>query len=182
VVYSIAPYVLNQNRQLPALLGGAVAVQLPSVHVFKEKSNHADAGVDQILAMLTKRCPDWQAFFDLNDVRRWALDCGGDLRDFLRGLQICLTALSDTQPKATAVQWGLARSQIKPNMAIERAHIQWMARIDASHGAELDDQINALVLERYLSTKHVLAYLNGDTWYGLHPLIRDAVLAQSKPA
>lgn len=179
VVYSIAPYVLNQNRQLPALLGGAIAVQLPSVHVFKRNSYLEDSGVDQIMQLLGKRCPDWREFFDEQDVRAIARDCGGDLRDFLRGLQVCLTGLNDEKPRAVAEDWDYARSQIKPNTAIDIKHMRWMARLDESHSAELADPITPLVLERYLSTKHVLAYLNGDTWYGLHPLIRDEVLKRA---
>ena len=179
VVYSIAPYVLNQNRQLPTLLGGAVAVQLPSVHVFKRNSYEPDAGVGQIMQLLEKRCPDWREFFDEPDVRQFAQDSGGDLRDFLRGLQVCLTGLNPSHPRANGSDWAYARSQIKPNTAIDLEHMRWMARIDATHGAELEKPITPLILERYLSTKHVLAYLNGDTWYGLHPLIRDEVLART---
>lgn len=179
VVYSIAPYVLNQNRQLPALLGGAVAVQLPSVHVFQRNSYTEDDGIDQIVELLDKRCPDWREFFDEPAVRAFARDSGGDLRDFMRGLQVCMTGLSDQKPKANDDDWAFARSQIKPNTAIDVEHMRWMARIDQSHAAELASPITALVLERYLSTKHVLAYLNGDTWYGLHPLIRDEVCARA---
>ncbi|GAB4087529.1 hypothetical protein [Hydrogenophaga soli] len=180
VVYSIAPYVLNQNRQLPALLGGAIAVQLPSVHVFQRNSYEVDDGVDQILELLNKRCPDWREFFDEADVRAFACDSGGDLRDFMRGLQVCMTGLSPQKPRVDGDDWAYARSQIKPNTAIDLEHMRWMAKVDQSHAAELSSPITPLVLERYLSTKHVLAYLNGDTWYGLHPLIRNDVLARTK--
>jgi hypothetical protein len=189
VVYSIAPYVLNQNRHLPAMLGGAVAVQLPSVHVFKpvHKSDGSglepdSTGIDHIVELLGKRCPDWRDFFDEADVRDLARDCGGDLRDFLRGLQVCLTGLSPTKHKALAEDWAYARSQLKPNIGIDLKHMQWMARIDKSQGAELQEPITPLLLERYLSTKHILAYLNGDTWYGVHPLIRKDVLARTQAA
>jgi hypothetical protein len=176
VVYSIAPYVLSQNSQLPALLGGAVAVQLPSVHVFKRATYDPDEGVAQMMALLAKRCPHWQDFFEEPHVRQFAQESGGDLRDFLRGLQVCLTGLSPKNPRAGDADWAYARSQIKPNTAIDLEHMRWMARIDTSHSAELASPITPLILERYLSTKHVLAYLNGDTWYGLHPLIRQEVL------
>ena len=181
VVYSIAPYVLNQNRQLPALLGGAVAVQLPSVHIFNRNSGDPDQnGIGKIINLLTKRCPEWKDFFDEADVSAFAKDSGGDLRDFLRGLQVCLTGLSPKHPRADQNDWNEARSQIKPNTAIDLQHAQWMARVDTTHSAELDGPITALVLERYLSTKHVLAYLNGDTWYGLHPLIRTEIAEYAK--
>lgn len=182
VVYSIAPYVLNQNRNLPAALGGAVAVQLPSVHVFKEKTCEPDTaengGIDQMVRLFNERCPDWRDFFDEGDVRALAQESGGDLRDFLRALQVCLTGLDAAHPRVNAADVAQARSQIKPSMTVDLEHLRWMARVDASHGSELQAPVTALVLERYLSTKHVLAYLNGDTWYGLHPLIRDEVLAR----
>lgn len=180
VVYSIAPYVLNQNRHLPASLGGAVAVQLSSVHVFQEQSHTPDEGsIAQIIEILSKRCPDWKDFFDHADVYQFAQESGGDLRDFLRGLQVCLTGLNPDHPRAKEDDWNFVRSQIKPNIAIDLEHIRWMARVDNSHDAELATPITPLTLERYLSTKHVLAYLNGNTWYGLHPLIRDEVLHRS---
>ena len=32
------------------------------------------------------------------------------------------------------------------------------------------------MLQHYLASKHVLAYLNGDNWYAVHPMLRDWVL------
>ena len=55
-----------------------------------------------------------------------------------------------------------------------------MARLEKSHESELDDKIDNLTFQRYLTTKHVLAYLNGDPWYAIHPLLREWVLGRAE--
>src|SRR5262249_10955493 len=42
VVYSVSPYLLEQNSQLAASLGGGVVVNMPSVHVFERRSDRLD--------------------------------------------------------------------------------------------------------------------------------------------
>ena len=53
-----------------------------------------------------------------------------------------------------------------------------MARLERSHDSEVDDKVDSVVFQRYLATKHILAYLNGDAWYAIHPLLRDWVMAR----
>ena len=47
--------------------------------------------------------------------------------------------------------------------------------MDHRFDAELAGDITVAVLQRYLATKHVLTYLNGTTWYALHPMARSWV-------
>ena len=176
VVYSIAPYVLEQNKQLPALLGGAIAVQLPSVHIYKNKSVEIDKdGEERLLQLLNKRYPDWEQFISKEQVQSIIANTGGELRDYLRALQACIAQLSETQPRANEKTLEGVWRQIRPTLALEAKHLDWLGRVAQSHKSELDDGINAHVLQRFLNTKHVLAYLNGETWYGIHPLIRKAI-------
>jgi hypothetical protein len=183
VVYSIAPFVLEQNRQLPALLGGAVAVQLPSVHVFERNSTDPDqAGVARLRDLLSKRFADWQDFFTPEQVNQVIANTGGDLRDFMRALQVCLAGVKPSQPRVNERDLEVAWGQIRPTLSIPVEHMVWMTRITNTHLPELreKDKISATLLEKYLSTKHILAYLNGETWYGLHPLVRQSILSQAK--
>ncbi len=181
VVYSISYLVYEQNRQLPAQLGNAFTVNLPSVHIFKHNSTELDAaGVDRMVQLVEKRFPAWADFFNREQVERAVSNSAGDLRDFIRVLQVAIIS----QRNPTTIRIGNAAmdaafNQIRPSLAIDSQHITWMVRLEASHQAELDGSlgIDFKVLNRYLTTKHVLAYLNGTTWYALHPLIRDEVLA-----
>lgn len=181
VVYSISYLVYEQNRQLPAQLGNAFAVNLPSVHVFRHNSTVLDAeGVSRMLELVTKRFPAWEEFFTRDQVERAISNSAGDLRDFIRVLQVAIISQRTTGTgRIGDAAMDAAFNQIRPSLAIDSQHITWMVRLSTSHLAELDGAlgIDFKVLNRYLTTKHVLAYLNGNTWYALHPLIRDEVLA-----
>lgn len=179
VVYSISYLLYEQNRQLSAQLGGAIAVNLPSVHVFKRHSNEPDpTGLDRLRELLTKRYAAWGEFFTLEQVNDIALKTGGDLRDFMRVFQVAVLSNNNTR-NLSASDEHLAQGydQVRPSLAIDGQHIAWMTRLQSSHRAELEGNIDFHVLTRYLQTKHVLAYLNGQTWYALHPLIQEEVLA-----
>ena len=184
VVYSISYLVYEQNRQLPAQLGNAFAVNLPSVHIFKHNSTDLDAnGVKRMLELVAKRFPAWEAFFTKQQIEHAVSKSAGDLRDFIRVLQVAIISQQATgTTRIGDVAMDAAFNQIRPSLAIDSQHITWMVRLDASHLAELDGAlgIDFKVLNRYLTTKHVLAYLNGNTWYALHPLIREEVLAMHR--
>lgn len=179
-VYSIPPYVLELNKNLAAVLGASVTVQLPSVHVYERDGKQPDdACIARVIDLVARRCPDWSEFFSPAQLRTLVLETGGDLRDLLRALQNCLLRVNETHPCVTDEAMDFARSQVRPTLVIPIEHMAWMARIDHSQSAETSEQHSALLLEKYLTTKHILAYLNGTTWYGLHPLIRDTVIAQA---
>ena len=176
VVYSVSPFLLEQSTQLAASLGTGFVVNMPSVHVLKNRSQVADdAGIAAVLSLVTARFPRWTEVFTPAQLTRLATRTGGDLRDFLRAIRV---ALSDDIPvlpvRDATVDFAL--SHISPTRNIVGEHVQWLARLDTSHEAELGGAIDAKVLQRYLATKHVLAYLNGDTWYAVHPMLRDWVL------
>ena len=69
-----------------------------------------------------------------------------------------------------------------PSKAIPAEHVGWLARLDTSHEPELSDKIDGRLLQRYLTTKHVLVYLNGEQWYAVHPMLHDWVHERAKPA
>ena len=177
VVYSISYLVYEQNRQLPAQLGNAFVVNLSSVHVFKRHSDELDLeGLAGMKLMLDKRFPAWRTFFTETQIQDVARKTGGDLRDFLRALQIAIISHRDKTTLAiNDDDLEHAFNQIRPSLAINAQHLDWMVRLQKTHSAELDGDIDFNVLNDYLRTKHVLAYLNGQTWYGLHPLISQDV-------
>ena len=172
VVYSVSPFLLEQDTQMAASLGTGIVVNMPSVHVVQERSREPDeSGLAAMQALVTARFPRWPEVFTPAQLRRFAIQTGGDLRDFLRAMRV---ALSDDIPSLpvtdTAVDFAL--EHVSPGRAIPAEHVRWLARLDQSHDAELAGAIDADVLQRYLATKHVLAYLNGSSWYALHPMVR----------
>ena len=182
VVYSVSPFLLEQNNQLAAALGTGVVVNMPSVHVYQRNSADPDAsGLAAVMKLVALRFPEWNRVFTEVQLKRLALQTGGDLRDFLRAIRVAITDDIETLPLAdSAVDYAL--TQVSPSKAIPAEHVLWLARVEASHEPELTSTVDGKLLQRYLSTKHVLVYLNGDAWYGVHPLLREWVLQRQAAA
>lgn len=179
VVYSVSPFLLDQNPQLATILGQGVLVSMPSVHVFQKRSNTLDVdGVKQMTALVANRYAGWQSFVSPELLRTLIRDCGGDLRDYLRAIKVVLLEREGNANASSEELLDLVRGQISPPRQVPSQHLAWMAKLERSHEAELNEQINATLFNGYLQTKHVLAYLNGTTWYAIHPLLRDWVLAR----
>lgn len=177
VVYSVSPYLLAQNPHLPGILGQGVVVTMPSVHVFKARSRRLDGyGVNHMRELLGRRYPDWERFISGKLLLRIIRDTGGDLRDYLRAIKVVLLEREADPNVSRKELLDVVRAQISPPKLIPSEHIGWMARLERSHEPELGGPITDLVLQTHLATKHVLAYLNGQTWYALHPLLRDWVM------
>lgn len=175
VVYSVSPFLIEQNNQLPSQLGTGDVVTMPSVHVFQRLTQKEDAaGVNAMQDLVTARFPRALEVFTPEQLRRMALQSGGDLRDFLRSLAVALSDDIQQLPVSDDMV-DHALNRICPPKTIPNEHIAWLARLDASHEPELSKDISSLTLQQYLTTKHVLVYLNGHTWYAVHPLLRDWV-------
>jgi hypothetical protein len=179
VVYSVSPFLLAQNPQLPSILGQGVVVNMPSVHVFEKRSNTLDHdGIKQMTELVALRYPQWQDFITEALLAELIRDCGGDLRDYLRAIKVVLLEQEADPDISQEALLDVVRSQISPPRLVPSAHIAWMARLERSHDPELDDTVDNAVFQRYLATKHILAYLNGDAWYAIHPLLREWILAR----
>ncbi len=179
VVYSVSPFLLAQNPQLPSILGQGVVVNMPSVHVFQKRSDTLDpSGITQMTALVALRYPQWQDFSGPDLLADLIRDCGGDLRDYLRAIKVVLLEQEADPATTREALMDVVRSQISPPRLIPSGHIAWMARLQRSHDPELDDKVDNAVFQRYLATKHILAYLNGDAWYAIHPLLQAWVMAR----
>lgn len=179
VVYSVSPFLIEQNNQLPAQLGMGAVATMPSVHVFLRNSDQEDAaGVNAMLKLVKARFDRCTEVFSDTQLRRLAMQCGGDLRDFLRSIRVVLSDdISSLPVTDEMVEYALL--QIAPPKAIPNEYVVWLARLEASHEPELSGKISPLTLQQYLTSKHVLAYLNGSAWYAVHPMLRDWVKSRA---
>ncbi len=172
VVYSVSPYMLEQNNQLPTVLGTGAVATMPSVHVFERNSSLPDAqGVAAVTDLVARRFSAWQQVFSAAQLQSLIVNTGGDLRELLRAIRVAINDDIESLPVSDAVL-DFALASVRPPKLIPGEHVAWMARLEASHEPELGADIDARVLQRYLSTKHVLVYLNGEAWYAVHPLLR----------
>lgn len=182
VVYSVSPFLLDQNNQLPSVMGTGAVVTMPSVHVFQPKSQEPDAVcLAAVRDLVARRFPEWQQVFTEAQLDRLVLSTGGDLRELLRAIRIAINDDIEQLPVDDAVI-ASALDGVRPPKSIPAEHIAWMAKLQASHECELGAAVDARVLQRYLSTKHVLVYLNGEAWYAVHPLLRDWVAERAARA
>jgi len=178
-IYSVSPFLLAQNPQLPTILGQGVVVNMPSVHVFLKRTSDLDPdGIKQMTALVEKRYDKWKDFVTPELLEELIRDSGGDLRDYLRAIKVVLIEQEAEPGIERAALLDVVRSQISPPRFIPPAHISWMARLERSHDSEIDDKVDSTLFQRYLATKHILAYLNGDAWYAIHPLLKEWVMAR----
>ena len=183
VVYSVSPFLLVQNPQLPSILGQGVVVNMPSVHVFQKCSDQLDPkGVAQMVELVTLRYAKWADFIREDLLSDLIRDCGGDLRDYLRAIKVVLLELEANPSTPRSELMDVVRGQISPPKLVPSDHIAWMARLERSHEPELDDKVDSALFQRYLATKHILAYLNGEAWYAVHPLLRKWVMSRPEAA
>lgn len=171
VLYSVAPYLLDQNNHLAASLGTGFVVNMPSVHVYLDRSRTPDmAGLMAVQALLAARFPRWPEVFVAEQVTRMAQYTGGDLRDFLRSVRVALSDDIRSLPVSdSTVEYAL--SHISPSRNIPGEHVGWLARVETSHESMLDGAIDGKLLQRYLASKHVLAYQSDMEWLAVHPML-----------
>jgi DNA-binding Lrp family transcriptional regulator len=181
VVYSISPFLYVRNAHLPALYGAGVIVNMPSVHVFIKQLNEVKPDPEGLVRMrefMSARFPRWTQVFKQTQIDRLILGSGGDLRDFLRAVAHASLADTDSLPLPDK-EIDEALSKIKPPYeSIHASHLIWLQGVEISHEAAASDAVSAVEMFQYLASKHVLTYLNGETWYSVHPLLRDWVLAK----
>lgn len=176
-VYSVSPYLLDENPQLATILGQGALISMPSVHVFQKRSTDLDAeGVKQMTELLTLRYAKWCDFIPSDLLTKLIRDSGGDLRDYLRAVKLVLLEKEAVADVNETELLEFVRNQISPPKTLRGDHIAWLATLERSHEAVFDDKVDRTQFNTYLSTKHILAYLNGTTWYALHPLLREWLL------
>ena len=178
VVYSVPPYLAALSGGLGGLFGGAI-YSLPSIHVFEKNSRTKSArGVEILLALVDKRYPAWRDVIREDHLWQLAEHSGGDIRDFFRLLRLCLVRAGrpgTTLPVAEEIVDDAEHMVRNDMMPIAHNDLDWLKRISRSHQHELTEINKLQVLARFLESKYVLNYRNGEDWYDVHPLLREIV-------
>jgi hypothetical protein len=177
VVYTIPPWLPPLTPGLGAVLGTVHA--LPAIHIYQNRSREPDpAGLEVMHRIVAARCAGWEQVFTREQLDRMALNAGGDLREFFYLIKQCLTRAGATRaewPLGAAILGG-AENNIRRNMLpIAAEDAEWLRRIAGSKTSELETVRKLPSLARFFDTKLVLNYRNGEDWYDVHPLIRDAI-------
>ncbi|HRJ52103.1 MAG TPA: hypothetical protein PLE99_04990 [Candidatus Thiothrix moscowensis] len=179
-VITIPPY-LNSI----AIGAGEIPVSLSSVHVRQRQSGDPDPqGVAILCDMVYRRSASAREIFTPAVLQELAMASGGDIRDFfflvsqmlIKGGSQQILQLPLDSELARLAKEKLARS-LQP---IDDVATRWLFRVNQTQQAELDERDRLPELALLFDRNLVIHYQNGESWYGIHPLITAYVLERMK--
>ncbi|MBF0369630.1 MAG: hypothetical protein HQL52_09265 [Magnetococcales bacterium] len=180
ILYTIPPYLPSLVPNLAGLLAGATLNRLPSVHVSLRNGGVDEGGVEIMRKIVDKRLSGWQKIFTPEGLGRLAVSSGGDLRDFFRLIQHVLITVASRKKVELPVGDSIIKSaevDLKAGMLpIAKQDAWWLWGIIETKKAELNELESLFDLARFFDTKLVLNYRNGDSWYDVHPLLKNEIL------
>jgi hypothetical protein len=190
VVYSIPPYLMAMAGALGAYCTGGMIYALSGVHLFKDCTREVSAeGLGKMVEIVNHRFPGWEAVIDRGQLEAVALASGGDIRDYLRTLRLCLAELNGLRragkpkDKISAELVASAKNQLLRDMLpIAESDRAWLQRIAATKQVSLPTLGDLPTLARFFESKLVLNYRNGQDWYDIHPLLREHIGSDSAAA
>lgn len=188
VVYSVPPLLGKLSPGIASAWGMSRTYALTSAHVFKDRSDEPDdATINQkLLPLVQKRIGEqWEQLLVAEQLRQLVEKTGGDLRDLLRCTRAALLKGVMNNHFPVRDEWledafiDLRRPYL-PLSKASRERLQVVARDFAVDNLLQDDSQWPMVMSD-LAQKRILMYLNGQEWYGVHPLLRE-VLQPNAPA
>ncbi|MDR3479483.1 MAG: hypothetical protein P4L91_02070 [Burkholderiaceae bacterium] len=181
LICTVPPYLSALAGNLAALYSGGRIFTLPSVHIYEKRPTdgkepvQSATGLALMRDVIGKRIPEWNDFFREEQLFRLAANSGGDLRDFIRMVRLCISqALYETSPLPDEVLDD-AESALRNDMPLARDDKEWLKKIQKSHERELDGLEKLPIFARLMESKYILNYRNGDDWYDVHPLLRSSI-------
>jgi len=182
IVYTIPQYLMAAGGNIASLYTGGTVYALASTHLYARRSRTVEqAGLDRMVEIVTRRFPECCELIDTSLLEDIARISGGDIRDYLRILRLCLAKAQQTvpQPYHSRVTRELADGAIamarRDMLPIAEEDRSWLKRIASTHEACLQKIEELPTFGRFCDHKMVLNYRNGDDWYDVHPLLWDVV-------
>lgn len=176
VVYTVPPWLKIKAPSVASLYSGYQ--QIPCVKVRTREGAPHPPGLDALAKIVAQR-GDWQRLLgDRAALDRISLASGGYLRDLFRILQATLRLARGKPLPASESVRQLAIDEIRNSyLPLSQADADWLRRVDDSHSCELPDGDRLPDLARYFDNLLVMTYRNGGEWFGVHPLVFEAVRA-----
>lgn len=177
-IYTFPFWLRFAATELGALYDGEPRV-LPMVKIHDERNRAFQSGLDKLEQLIGKRLPLERVFGQTPEQRLETLQpilqaSGGYPRDLLRMVR---DALYDT-PAFPVPHHVCKRAIDRLRQTYERAlrtpDLELLLEVARTHRLPKGDGSRLASFTRLFSQHFVLAYLNGDEWYDLHPLIRRA--------
>lgn len=174
VVYTVPPWLKIKAPSAAGLYSGYQ--QIPCVKVRLRDGTPHEPGLNALAAIVSQR-GDWERLLGTREaLDEISLASGGYLRDLFRMLQAVLRKARGKLLPASAEVRRLAVQEIGNSyLPLSQADLEWLGRVDATHTCELPSSEQLPDLARYFDNLLVMTYRNGDEWFGVHPLVVDAV-------
>lgn len=182
VVYSVPPLLNKLSPGIASAWGMSRTYALTSAHVFKDRSHEVDASTvnDKLLPLMQKRLgDDWPQLLSAEHIRHLVEKTGGDLRDLLRCTRAALLKglMKNSFPVGPELLEEAFSDLRRPYLPLSQASRDRLAIVARTFEVDellTDDQQWPVVMSD-LAQKRILMYLNGQEWFGVHPLLRDVL-------
>ena len=180
MVYTVPPYLPILVPGLQTAMGVTIIRRLTCIKVLRKGAERVSdsIGIGLLRSMLSARFAEWNGFLTEEAMAEIAIGSGGDLRSFLKHIVFCVNLVIR---KSTGFPFGVtlvrdAHKEIRDGMGqLFSTDLDRLVRIKASNEHCLETEEEIPHLAHLLENKLVLTYKNGETWYGVHPLIRDMI-------
>ena len=183
IVYTVPPYLHPLTPNL-ARSYSSKETSWPNIHVRHANGDCDENGLAIMREIITKRYEKWGDFFTKPQLNRLAASSGGDVRDFFRlireSLLSCINAPEDNY-KISDAMLDFAEAELRREMLpIAKDDGRWLAQIHSEKDSALETVTELPRLARFLDSNLIMNYLNGESWYDIHPLLVDEISAYSK--
>ena len=177
VVYTVSPYLRKLEPTVYARVGAANVATLATLPVYMKEDGRTgrDSAIAPLVEFLERRFPDWINVLTAGQLRDIILKSGGDFREFANLLRSLVSrAAVDDDVKLPLPDTFIA-STCKV-VARDRLPLQVPVRerlkvIHQTQQPQLNTDADYDGFVADLTVKNALMYLNGEEWYGVHPLL-----------
>lgn len=176
MVYTVSPYLRKLEPTVYARVGAANVGTLATLPVFEKDGRRGRASAIALLEeFLQRRFAEWPQVISTSQLHGLILKSGGDFREFAMLLRTLVTRaathdevklpLDDAFIAATCTV--VARDRLPLQAPVrERLKVIYQSQQPLLNTAADYDGFVA-----DLTVKNALMYLNGEEWYGVHPLL-----------
>lgn len=189
VVYSVPPLLGKLSPGIASAWSMSRSYALTSAHIFKDRSNDPDTDTvnSKLLPLLKMRLgDDWAQLFSEPQLRLLVEKTGGDLRDLMRCTRAALLKglMVEQFPVADLLLEQAFADLRRPYLPLSQASRERLSIVARTFEVDelLKDDHQWPVVMSDLAQKRILMYLNGQEWYGVHPLLRDLLQPEAPPA
>jgi len=181
MVITVPPYLNSAAPGVASILGSTPPIMWPSIHTRKRRGGDDEKGISILTRIIGRRSNDIDKLFRNNDLHKFAIASGGEIRIMFSFVRAALTingAKLDSMElpiPPEVIQQALDQVQ-RSMLPITDEDVRKLFYVHQSKQAELEDIAELPELARLFDFNLIINYRNGDDWYDILPIITDYVL------